>query len=335
MPTDSSIALPPGARRDRGESRLPLPLRISVPWPLRRAVRINHVTLLLRVALAAELAGAIAGVWWFITRGIGWPEVAVFFLMFLVSGLGITVGYHRLFAHRSLRARPWVAAMLGIYGAMGMQGPILYWVSIHRKHHRYPDALEDPHSPRPRGEGPLAAARGAYHGFVGWILGGSFCLYSDYVKDLRRDPVIRFVDRLYPVWVLSGVVLPGLIGLAWYGTWQGFVACAFAGGPVRLFFTLTSAWYVNSVAHLFGSRSFATADTSRNSLLVNVTTIIGEGWHNNHHAFPRSANFGVQGAQFDLGYQFIRLLKRLGMVDRVLVASGRAIDMAETEEEMS
>ncbi len=331
MPTDSTIALASSTRRDVGESRLPLPLRISIPWPLRRAVRINHITLLLRIALAAELAGAIAGAWWFIVHGIGWVEVSVFALMFLVSGLGVTVGYHRMFAHRSLRARPWVRLMLGIWGAMGMQGPILYWVSIHRKHHRYPDAMEDPHSPRPRGAGRFAAAKGAYHGFVGWILDGSFCLYTDYIKDLRRDAIVNFVDRLYPLWVLAGIALPGFIGLAWYGTWEGYVACAFAGGPIRLFFTLTAAWYVNSVAHLFGSRSFATSDNSRNNLFVNVMAVIGEGWHNNHHAFPRSANFAVRAGEIDVGYAFIRLLERFGLVDRVLVASGRAIDMAETE----
>ena len=331
MPVETSIGLMPAERRDLGESRLPLPLRIPVPWSARRAVRIYHVTLLLRIALGAELLGAIAGVWWLATHGIGWVEVFVFALMFMVSGLGITVGYHRMFAHRSLRARPWVRLVLGIWGAMGMQGPILYWVSIHRKHHRYPDALEDPHSPRPRGTGRFAGAMGAFHGFVGWIIDGSFCLYTDYIKDLRRDAIVRFVDRYYPAWVLLGILLPGFVGWAWYGTWEGYVACAFAGGPIRLFFTLTAAWYVNSAAHLFGCRPFETPDGSYNNRFVNAMAVIGEGWHNNHHAFPRSANFGLQPGQFDIGYAFIRLLERLGWVDRVLVASGHMAISSEAE----
>jgi stearoyl-CoA desaturase (delta-9 desaturase) len=331
MPAETTIAMSPDARRDLAESRLPRPLRISFPWPIDRALRINHVTLALRVALGAELIATFVGVWWFAVHGIGWVEFAVFALMFMVSGLGITVGYHRMFAHRSLRARPWVRLVLGIWGAMGMQGPILYWVSIHRKHHRYPDALEDPHSPRPRGNGHFAAANGAYHGFVGWILNGSFCLYTDYIKDLRRDAIIRFVDRFYPAWVAVGILVPGLIGWAWYGTWDGFIACAFAGGPIRLFFTLTAAWYVNSAAHLAGRRPFATADGSRNNRFVIVASVIGEGWHNNHHAFPRSANFGLQPGQTDIGYVFIRLLARLGLVDRVLVASGQPFVAAEPE----
>ena len=331
MPVETSIAMSPDARRDLTESRLPRPLRISFPWPIRRALRINHVTLALRVTLGAELIATLVGVWWFAVHGIGWVEFAVFALMFMMSGLGITVGYHRMFAHRSLRARPWVRLVLGIWGAMGMQGPILYWVSIHRKHHRYPDAPEDPHSPRPRGTGRFAAAKGAYHGFVGWILNGSFCLYTDYIKDLRRDAIVRFVDRFYPVWVVAGILVPGLIGWAWYGTWDGFIACAFAGGPIRLFFTLTAAWYVNSAAHLAGRRPFATADGSRNNRFVIVASVIGEGWHNNHHAFPRSANFGLQPGQTDIGYVFIRLLGRLGLVDKILVASGQPFVAAEPE----
>src|ERR1700676_1971042 len=128
MPAEISIAISPGARRDLTESRLPRPLRIAFPWPIRRALRINHVTLALRIALAGELVAALAGLWWFAVHGIGWMEFAVFALMFMMSGLGISVGYHRMFAHRSLRGRPWVRLMLGIWGAMGMQGPILYWV---------------------------------------------------------------------------------------------------------------------------------------------------------------------------------------------------------------
>ncbi len=329
MTVETNIALSPGVRRDESEARLPLPLRISVPWPMRRALRFNHVTWLLRVAMGAELVGTIVGVWWFAVHGIGWMEFAVFAVMFMINGLGITVGYHRMFAHRALRARPWVRLVLGIWGALGMQGPILYWVSIHRKHHRYPDSIEDPHSPMPRGQGPFAAAKGAYHSFVGWILDGTFCLYPDYIKDLRRDAIVRFVDRYYPVWVVAGIVLPGFIGWAWYGTLDGYIACAFAGGPIRLFFSLTAAWFVNSAAHLSGSRPFATADDSRNNRFVNAVAVIGEGSHNNHHAFPRSANFGLQPGQIDIGYVFIRLLKRLGWVDRVLVASGQSSGSSE------
>src|SRR5262249_23074592 len=121
MPAETSIALSPARRRDLGEHRLPLPRRL--PWLSRRPLRITYITLLLRIALAAEVIGTIAGVWWFAGHGIGWVEFVVFAFMFMVTALGITVGYHRMFAHRSLRARPWVRLVLGIWGAMGMQGP--------------------------------------------------------------------------------------------------------------------------------------------------------------------------------------------------------------------
>jgi stearoyl-CoA desaturase (Delta-9 desaturase) len=327
MPAEISLATPAPTRRDHGEPRLPHPLRLVLPWG-RRVLRLNHVTLLLRLSLAIELAAFIAGLCWFALEGIGWFEVAIFFAMFLVSGLGITVGYHRLFSHRAMRARAWVRLMLGIMGAMGMQGPILYWVSIHRKHHRYSDEPEDPHSPLPIGSGRFAALRGAWHGFAGWIVDGSFCLYPDYIKDLRRDSVVLFVDRWYPLWVAAGIALPGLAGWAWYGTLHGFIACAFAGGPVRLFFTLTAAWYVNSAAHLFGSRPYATADDSRNNLFVNVMSLIGEGYHNNHHAFPRSAKFALQPGQVDIGYWLVRLLELTGQVDKVIVPSASAVPVA-------
>jgi stearoyl-CoA desaturase (delta-9 desaturase) len=330
MPTETIIAMPSGHRRDVGEIRLPHPTRISVPW-LKRDIRFNHVTVLLRVGLAIEVAALVVAVWWFAVHGVRWFEVAVLALMFLMNALGITVGYHRLFTHRSLQARPWVRLVVGIWGAMGMQGPILYWVSIHRKHHRYPDEPEDPHSPRPRDNGRFAVARGAIYAFVGWIVSGEYCLYPEYIKDLKRDPVVRFVDRYYSLWVIAGVIVPGLIGFAWYGTWEGYWACLFAGGPIRLFFSLTGTWYVNSAAHIFGSRPFVTTDNSRNNRFVVFATVIGEGWHNNHHAFPRSANMAMQPYQIDVGYQFIRLLKRLGLVDRVLVSFGKPIDVTEPE----
>src|SRR5260370_7349863 len=124
MPAETSIAMSPDARRDLAESRLPRPLRISFPWPIRRALRINHVTLALRVALGAELIATLVGVWWFAVHGIGWVEFAVFALMFMMSGLGITVGYHRMFAHRSLRSRPAVRPRPAICAALALPAPL-------------------------------------------------------------------------------------------------------------------------------------------------------------------------------------------------------------------
>jgi stearoyl-CoA desaturase (delta-9 desaturase) len=308
-----------GARRDAGETRLPLRVRVVLPLPGRPTVQFNHARLLARTTVAILLGGALAALWWIAVHGIGLLEVVLFVAMYLVNGLGITVGYHRLFTHLAFRATPLCRAVLGIAGATGMQGPILYWASIHRKHHRFPDAPEDPHSPQPRGSSIAARAAGFYRGFVGWMLGQSFALYPDYVKDLRRDPVALWVDRYYPVWIALGFVVPGLAGAAWYGTWEGYWAGLLIGGPLRAFCTFSASGLVNSLAHLHGRQNFRSGDDSRNNAFVAVVAL-GEGLHNNHHAFPYAARFSLRPGEVDIGYPLVRLLERIGSAQDVKLA---------------
>ncbi len=308
-----------GDRRDAGETRLPLPVRFTLPLPSRPTVQFNHARLLARLTVAILLAGTIAALWWFAVHGIGTLEVALFLAMYWINGLGITVGYHRLFAHHAFRATPLCRAVLGIAGATGMQGPILYWASIHRKHHRFPDAPEDPHSPQAQRGGVVGWAAGFWHGFIGWMLGESFALYPEYVKDLRRDPVVLWVDRHYPVWILAGFLVPGLVGAAWYGTWEGYWACLLAGGPLRAVCTFSASGLVNSLAHLHGRQPFHPGDDSRNNAIVTVVAL-GEGLHNNHHAFPYAARFSLRRGEVDIGYPLVRLLERIGWAQDVKLA---------------
>ena len=134
----------------------------------------------------------------------------------------------------------------------------------------------------------------------------AYCVYVDYVRDLRRDPVVRWVDRWYWLWVAASWVIPGFIGLAWYGTADGYWAGFFAGGPLRTLWQLNCTWAVNSIAHCFGRRRFETREDSRNSALVNTLTMNGEGLHNNHHAFPWSASFALFPGEIDPGYWVLR-----------------------------
>ena len=284
-----------------------------------RVLRIELLQVLSIFSLVLVTTGSVAGVWWFSVHGITWFEPLLLLSVTFVTGLGITLGYHRLFCHRAFIARAPLAAALGILGAMTMQGQISGWVSIHRKHHRYSDRLGDPHSPRPRGAGIAGAIRGFFQGHVGWVMSDAYCVYVDYVRDLRRDPVVRWVDRWYWLWVAASWVIPGFIGLAWYGTADGYWAGFFAGGPLRTLWQLNCTWAVNSIAHCFGRRRFETREDSRNSALVNTLTMNGEGLHNNHHAFPWSASFALFPGEIDPGYWVLRGFVATGWASKVRV----------------
>lgn len=290
-----------------------------------RVLRIELLQVLSIFSLGLVSAASVAGVWWFLIHGITWFEPLLLLGMTFVTGLGVTLGYHRLFCHRAFSACAPLAAALGILGAMTMQGQISAWVSIHRKHHRYSDRLGDPHSPRPRGAGIAGAVRGFFEGHVGWVMSHVYCVYVDYVRDLRRDPVVRWVDRCYWLWVFASWIIPGFIGLAWYGTAEGYGAGFFAGGPLRTLWQLNCTWAVNSLAHLFGRRPFETRENSRNSALVNTLTMNGEGLHNNHHAFPWSASFALFKGEIDPGYWVLRGFEALGWASKVRVPAASLV----------
>jgi len=296
-----------------GNRRWP-PLLVSrLPWT-RRRVTIDPMVVGAAFTLTVVNVGVVAGIWWFWTVGITAFDVALMILMTVLVNNGITVGYHRFFSHRSFEAKPWVAAALGIWGAMSMQGPVLTWVSVHRRHHHLCDDDGDPHTPRPIGTGLKGAFEGFVRGYAAWILSGRLYTYSDYVRDLRKDPVIRWVDRWYWAWVVLGWVLPGLIGAAWYGSWTGFWSGFFAGGALRSFLHLNATGVVNTFGHLTGKRPFTTKDDSTNSVFVNLVALNGEGLHNNHHAIPWSARFSMFKGEIDPGFWIVKALEAMGLV---------------------
>lgn len=288
-------------------------------------LRVDPAQVMSIVTLSLVTLGSAVGVWWFWTHGLTWFDVALLVAMKFVTGLGITLGLHRLFSHKAFEAVPALRAALGILGAMTAQGQTTMWCSIHRKHHRYSDLPGDPHSPLPIGPGLAGALRGFVHGHVGWIVSGNFCTYVDYVRDLRRDPVVAWVDRWYWLWVPLGWIIPGLIGAAWYGSWAGYWSGLFAGGALRTFFQLNFTWAVNSLAHWYGRRPFATRDDSRNNPLVNALTMNGEGLHNNHHAFPWSAKFALFRGEIDPAWYVLRAFERLGWARNIRVPAPRLI----------
>ncbi len=226
----------------------------------------------------------------------------------------MTVGFHRLFTHRSFKAKPAVRGTLAILGSIAIEGPVISWVADHRKHHAFSDKVGDPHSPHvDHGGGLRGELRGFVHAHIGWLFvhdqRGSRARYA---PDLLRDPVISFVDRTFVLWAVGGLVLPFLLGFAIGGSLAAGLTALLWGGLVRLFVLHHLTYSINSVCHVFGRRRFATTDESRNVFWLALPTF-GEAWHNNHHAFPTSAQHGLRKWELDPSALVIRGLEATGL----------------------
>jgi stearoyl-CoA desaturase (Delta-9 desaturase) len=244
-----------------------------------------------------------------------WTDLVVLAVTYLLTGLGVTVGYHRLFTHRSFKTSTPMRVLLAALGSAAIEGPVIEWVSNHRKHHRFSDKPGDPHSPHVgRAVGWRGAVGGLIHAHLGWILGGAEVASEErYAKDLLADRAVSFVDRTFPMWVLAGLAFPFGLGVALTGSIAGGLTGLLWGGAVRILFLHHATFSINSLCHYFGRRRFATGDESRNLLWLSVPTL-GEAWHNNHHAFPSSARHGLRWWQLDPSAWLIGALERSGLV---------------------
>ncbi len=282
------------------------------------------------VAVVAPFVGLALTIYFAWGIAFDWTQAAILFGMFMASSLGITVGYHRLFTHRSFVAVAPVRYALAALGSMSVQGSVIEWVGVHRRHHQHSDRALDPHSPHVFEDGgdqhgTLTMLRGFYHAHVGWLFLGHSKGLGKYVQDLRADSIASRVNRQFLFWAATGLLFPALLGgvltLSWKGALLGFLW----GGLTRIFLGHHIAWSVNSVCHLWGASPFRTGDHSRNNAIVGVLAL-GEGWHNNHHAFPTSARHGLWWWQFDPSYITIRLLELLGLASHVTVPSAERIE---------
>jgi stearoyl-CoA desaturase (delta-9 desaturase) len=280
-----------------------------------RTVR-NRTTFLSRlaglVAVIVPPVGLVTGTVLLWNRGVNWVDLVVLAAFYVPCGLGITVGWHRYFSHKSFETGAPVKALLAILGSMAMQGPLTQWVTDHRKHHALSDQPGDPHSPHAgRGRGLWERARGLWHSHVGWLFSTKGLERGpEYAKDLYDDTLVRWIDRLYLLWVALTVGLPFLIGYALFGTWQAGLQALVWGGLVRIFLFQHVTFSINSICHTFGKRPFRTRDESRNVWVLALPSF-GESWHNGHHAFPASAVHGLERGQLDLSAAVIRGLERL------------------------
>jgi len=256
---------------------------------------IEHWTALLWKAIilavvVVPLAGVVLAMRMLWQRAVAWDDVALMIGLYIPISLGVTIGFHRYLTHRGFRTVAPLKAALLILGSMSIEGPAIVWAANHRKHHAFSDQAGDPHSP----------TEGFLHAHVGWLFTGQDADQLVYARDLRDDRMVMVISKLFPLWAVLSLAIPFAIG-----GWHGLIW----GGLVRVFLTHHVTWSVNSVCHTFGSRPFATRDESRNQWTVGLLAL-GEGWHNNHHAFPRSAMHGLRWWQFDLSGITIRLLER-------------------------
>lgn len=270
------------------------------------------------------VVGLVAAVVLLWGRGVGTVDLVLLLSFYTLTTLGITVGYHRMFTHRALRAGPAVRGALAVLGSMSGQGPVIEWCAMHRQHHKHSDRPGDPHSPHHHGAGVVGFFKGMWHAHVGWLFADAPADASASVPDLVADPVLRFVDRHFWVWMLGGWILPGVVGGLVTGTWFGFLTGFLWGGLIRQFALHHTTFSVNSVCHVWGTRPFRSPDESRNNALFGVLTF-GEGWHNNHHAFPTSARHGLAWYQLDISWLFIRAMRAAGLVWDVRLPSGHAL----------
>lgn len=259
------------------------------------------------VAIVLPFAGLVTAMFLLWGWGFSWTALGVFLGMYMATVLGVTVGYHRLFTHRSFETRGVVKVILAVCGSMAAQGSVLKWVAVHRRHHQHSDSEGDPHSPHLHGRGVLSVLRGLWHAHTGWLFRPHPPDLMRYVGDLKRSRLVCAISALFPLWMVVGLVLPALLGgvitLSWSGALLGFIW----GGLVRIFLVHHVTWSVNSICHLWGTRPFHTNDDSRNNPIFGILAL-GEGWHNTHHAFPNSARHGLRWWEVDLSYQFIRVL---------------------------
>jgi stearoyl-CoA desaturase (Delta-9 desaturase) len=265
------------------------------------------------VSVVPFLALGIVG-WQVWAELLHWRDIVVFAILYLVTGLGVTVGFHRLFTHRSFATKPWVRGVFAAAGSMAIEGPVISWVADHRKHHAFADQPGDPHSPHvDHGVGWRGALRGLVHAHMGWLfIHTQRGARQRYAPDLVADPVVSWVDRTFVVWVLSG--LGAAFGLGWLigGTLTAALTGLLWGGAVRILVLHHVTFSINSLCHFFGRKRFDTGDESRNLAWLSFLSL-GEAWHNNHHAFPTSAAHGLRWWELDLSSAVIRGLERVGL----------------------
>ncbi|MER6946418.1 acyl-CoA desaturase [Nonomuraea sp. NPDC000554] len=259
------------------------------------------------------IAAAVPFAWGW---GLGWTDLAIMFVFYAVSGLGVTVGLHRYFTHGSFKASRPLKIALGIAGSLSLEMSVLDWVATHRKHHKFSDKEGDPHSPWRFGPGFKSLSKGLLYAHMGWLFESERTNREKYAPDLATDPDVIKLHKWFPALALTSIVLPGLLGglLTW--SWYGALTALFWGSLVRIGLLHHVTWSINSICHVFGEEEFQVRDKSRNVWWLAIPSF-GESWHNLHHSDPTCARHGALKGQIDLSAGLIRIFEKLGWVHDV------------------
>jgi stearoyl-CoA desaturase (Delta-9 desaturase) len=270
-------------------------------------------------AVVVPFAATIAAVILLWNRLVNPADLAIAAVMYVLTAVGITVGFHRLLTHRSFQTSKPVEYAFAAFGSMAVQGPVISWVADHRKHHAHTDVEGDPHSPHVgHADGIAGVLAGLWHAHAGWLMSSQGRAdWKRYAPDLYEDRGMRAIGRNFPALVLASLALPALAGYLVSGTAAGAATGLLWGGLVRIFFVHHITWSVNSVCHFFGSRRFDTDDRSTNVFWLAIPSL-GESWHHNHHAFPRSAVHGLRRTELDPSAAIIAAMEKLGLAWNVI-----------------
>ena len=259
------------------------------------------------VPLLAVLAAVPLAWGW----GLGWHDVLIGAVFYVISGMGISMGFHRHFTHSSFKAAKSLRIALAVAGSLAIEGPVLMWVADHRRHHKYSDREGDPHSPWRFGTGVRALTKGLAYAHVGWLFDPNQTSQQKFCPDLLADRAIRRVSRTFPLWVAVSLLGPALIGGLWSMSWLGALTAFFWASLIRVCLLHHVTWSINSVCHTFGNEDFDVRDKSRNVAWLAILSF-GESWHNLHHADPTCARHGALNGQVDISARVIRWAEQLG-----------------------
>jgi stearoyl-CoA desaturase (delta-9 desaturase) len=278
----------------------------------------THKTINL-IGIVGPLVGLLVAIGLLWDRMVGLTELAMLAVGYLLTGLGVTVGFHRLFTHRSFQTYPAVRYTFAVLGQLAIEGNVITWVADHRKHHRFSDHEGDPHSPHAGfGDGVWEALHGLWHAHTGWLFSlEGRAEQAKYAKDLLQDRGMRIIAKLFLPMMLASLLIPALVGWALIGGWYGFLSGLVWGGAIRIYLLHHITFSINSICHVWGRRRFRCEDESRNVWWLSWISF-GESWHNNHHAFPTSASHGLRLRELDPGALAIWAMEKLGLAWEVV-----------------